>query len=122
MAWTTLALLPFVGVLVSSTIADHDRDENWRRCAGSDPDASIAGCTALISAGRETTDNQATVLDNRGIAYLDKDDYDPALKLNPDLAGAYDGLGDAYAGDGDLSQALIQYSHAITLEPGVATW
>ena len=32
---------------------DSNRQQNWDLCTGSDPDASIAGCTALIRSGVE---------------------------------------------------------------------
>ena len=53
---------------------------------GSDPDASIAGCTALIRAGEEIEFNLANVYYNRAIAYIGKGDFDRAI-LDFDHAG-----------------------------------
>ena len=94
MALGALAVFPIVGVLLSSSLADHGREDDWRRCASADAQVSIAGCTALIAAGREIAADQATVFDNRGLAYLDLKlfdravgDFDAALRARPDDAG-----------------------------------
>src|ERR1039458_6805669 len=83
----------FLGAAVAA--AGQTRDQNWDKCKADDPDTSIAGCTALIQAGQETTADLATVYFDRGIAYRDKKEYDlalqdldEALKLKPDFAGA----------------------------------
>jgi tetratricopeptide (TPR) repeat protein len=41
------------------------RDENMAQCVGGDPDAAIAGCTALIQSGQETTTPLAVAYNNR---------------------------------------------------------
>src|ERR1019366_9290602 len=111
MAWAGLALFPVVSVLLSSNIADHGRDENWRRCADADAATSIAGCTALIEPGREAADNQATVFDNRGLAYTDKGDYERAIAdfnaaivIKPDYAFAFSNRGVANTDKGQYDR------------------
>ncbi|MGO8701160.1 MAG: tetratricopeptide repeat protein [Limisphaerales bacterium] len=39
------------------------------------------------------------------------------VRLNPDSANCYDSLGEAYALDGDLAQAIKNYEKAIALDP-----
>ncbi len=83
-----LALLGGSAVLHGQT-----RDDNWNRCKGSDPDLSIAGCTAIIQSGQENNVNLANAFYNRGITYGHKgeydlaiQDFDQALRLNPSFA------------------------------------
>jgi len=87
----------FACLLLGATVAavGQTRDQNWEKCKAEDPDTSIAGCTALIQAGQESTVDLASAYFDRGIAYRDKKEYDlalqdldQALKLKPDFAGA----------------------------------
>ncbi|HEY3888817.1 MAG TPA: hypothetical protein VGL73_09605, partial [Caulobacteraceae bacterium] len=41
------------------------RDESMAQCVGADPDAAVAGCTALIQSGQETTTPLAVAYNNR---------------------------------------------------------
>jgi tetratricopeptide (TPR) repeat protein len=56
----------------------------------------IAGCTALIQEGRESTANLVGAYSHRGSAYMRKAEYDraiqdygDAIRLNPNDASAY---------------------------------
>jgi len=42
-----------------------NRDDNMDQCTGGDPDAAIAGCTALIQSGQETAPSLAVAYNNR---------------------------------------------------------
>lgn len=59
-----------------------EESQEWRWCTKVDTttslDAQIGGCTTVIQSGRETNQKLATALDNRGLAYFHKRDYDRA--------------------------------------------
>lgn len=70
---------------------------NW--CSGKDgatPDLEVEGCTAVIQSGKFTGKNLAAVFSNRGGAYENKgqhdraiQDFDQAIRLNPNDAIAF---------------------------------
>ena len=71
------------------------RQESLIYCRSTNPDAQIAGCTALIQAGQDSTENLSAYYNNRGTAYDNKGDYDRAIQdyneaihLNPNAARA----------------------------------
>ena len=47
-------------------------------------------------------------------------DYDQAIKLDPDYAGAYNSRGYARSGKGDYDAAIEDYDRALEMEPDVA--
>src|SRR5437867_597411 len=69
-----------VGTVLVGSAHGQTREENVRRCNENDPDVSIAGCTALIQSGQETTSILAAVFNNRGLAYKAKGDNDRAIQ------------------------------------------
>src|ERR1700722_16522588 len=86
--------------------AGAEQSQEWKWCIneGKDsPDLQISGCTAVIQSGRETTKNIAIAFNNRGNAWHDKkdyehaiQDYDQAVKLDPNYAGAFSNRGISY--------------------------
>ena len=114
-----LTFFLFTSVLLAGTAAAQSRKENVARCTGQDPDLKIEGCTALIQSGGETTGSLAKIFYNRGNGYLDKSqydraiqDYDQAIRLNPNFALAFywrgiskQKKGDKAGGDADIAKA-----------------
>ena len=102
--------------------------ENQKRCVSSDPDTIIAGCTALIQAGRESTASLVVAYSRRASAYMRKADYDraiqdygDAIRLNPNDASAYSDRGNAYFYKGDYDRAIQNHDDAIRLNPNFAS-
>jgi tetratricopeptide (TPR) repeat protein len=100
------------------------RQESLNKCRSVDLDAKITGCTALIQAGQDTTENLSVIYNNRGTAYDDKGDYDHAVQdynqaihLNPNAEAAYYGRGYAYKKKGDFKRAIQDFDEAIQLNP-----
>ncbi len=99
------------------------RNDNWRRCADKNPDASIAGCTDVIqSTGQESNEGFAMAYYKRGDAYLHNGLYDQAIadetqaiSLKPDFADAYDSRGLIYEKQGQRDQAIADYRMALKL-------
>jgi tetratricopeptide (TPR) repeat protein len=102
--------------------------DDQQRCSAPDPDLSISGCTAMIQSGHETQQDLAKDFSNRGTAYgrkgqLDRaiEDFDQAIRLNPNDAVAFSNRGAAYARRGQPDRAIEDYDQAIRLNPDYAT-
>ena len=79
------SLVPILILLLCPAIstAQTPRLKNIALCNGEDrsaPDLQINGCTALIDAGDETPLTVAIAYNNRGNAYVEKGEYDLAIK------------------------------------------
>lgn len=116
-------LLAFAAVQVNA----QSREESWKTCTSTDPDRSITACTALIQSGRESAKNIAIALDNRGLAYARKRDfdgairdYDQSLQINPNSATAHYNRGVAYEFKHDYDRAFPDLDRAVQLDPGDA--
>ena len=125
----TLSICVAVGFLVAlsaASLAQSPRD--WSQCIGRKGpvvDAVIEGCTAVIQSGLESPQRLATAFDNRGVAYRLKGEYDHALqdynqaiRLNPDNANAYNNRGIIYRIKSDYDRAIADYDEAIWLKNG----
>jgi tetratricopeptide (TPR) repeat protein len=104
------------------------RQENLNKCRSVDPDTRIAGCTALIQAGQETTENLAVIYNNRGTAYNSKREYDrairdhsEAIRLSPNYAYTYFDRGIDYYDKGDYDRAIQDFNEVIRLNPNFAS-
>ena len=122
------AIMLFFAALtaVVSTAPGQTRDENRARCEDRDPDLSIGGCTALIQSGQEPTASLAIAFNNRGNAYRDKgqydraiEDYDQAIRLNPNYAEAYNNRGLAKRAKGDFAGGDADIAKAKQLNPSL---
>src|SRR5579863_2660464 len=109
------------------TAAGQTRDDNWNKCKADDPDTSIAGCTALIQSGQESTTDLSSAYFDRGIAYRQKKEYDlamqdldEAIKLKPDFAGALNTRGNVYSDKGEVDRAISDYNDAIRFDSSYA--
>jgi tetratricopeptide (TPR) repeat protein len=103
------------------------RQESLTKCRSVDPDSQIPGCTALIQAGQDKTENLSVIYVIRGEAYKDKGDYDRAIQdfneaihLNPNYEIAYYDRGNAYIDKNDYDRAIRDFDEAIHLNPNDA--
>ena len=87
----------------------------------------ISGCTAVIRSGQYSGKNLAAAYSNRGGAYFSLgdharaiEDYDQALRLDPDDTVAYSNRGRAYDNLGEYRRAIQDYDQALRLDPGNA--
>ena len=97
------------GLMLGSTAMAEDQDRTWCYDENSNPDHTIAGCSALIKSGRNLL---ATEFYNRGLAWRRKGDidrsiadYTEAIRIDPNHASAYKNRGRAnfYAGNFDAA-------------------
>jgi tetratricopeptide (TPR) repeat protein len=98
----------------------------WMKCLGLQRpfiDNVIDGCTAVIQSGREPAEKLATAFDNRGVAYKHKgqydlalQDYEQAIRLNPNSANAYNNRGIVHRIKGEYARAIADYDEAISLK------
>ncbi len=101
-AWKYLTVFSLGLVILASAGFAQTRDENAQGCNDFDssPGRAIAGCTALIQSGQETSQALEGAFGNRGLAYMGQgrydralEDFDQALKLNPHSAKTFDSRG-----------------------------
>ncbi len=124
-----LSVAAVAGLLLVAAAATAQTPQERRWCEGEEAataDQRIAGCSAVIKAGREKSDQLAEAFNNRGIAYRLKGDYERALqdygqaiKLNPKFAVAFVNRGVAYDKKGDYDRAIQDFDQAIKLKPSV---
>jgi tetratricopeptide (TPR) repeat protein len=122
--------LPPASIIAPETRVAEKPSQNWIQCAAKDgapPELQIRGCTTVIEAGQETSENIAIAFSNRGNAYQaegDYDraviDYDQAIQLNPNDPIAFSNRGNAYKRKGDIDHAIADFSEAIRLNPKFA--
>src|SRR5581483_10318262 len=100
------------------------RAEDALKCAGPDPDAKIAGCSALIAAGDNSPPDLAILYYNRGAAHDAKKelggaigDYTKAIALDPGDAEMHAVRGWVYQRMSRGDDAIADYSRAIALSP-----
>ena len=124
----TQSIFVILAILVllsaGSSLAQSPRD--WSKCIGREGpivDVVIEGCTAVIQSNQDPPQKLATAFDNRGVAYRLKGEYDHALqdyeqaiRLNPDNANAFNNRGIIYRIKGDYDHAIADYGEAIWLK------
>jgi tetratricopeptide (TPR) repeat protein len=102
---------------------DHTVDTRGETPAD-DPEVAIAGCTAIIQSGHEPQKNLAKAFRNRGNAYAGKgqsdraiEDFDQAIRLNPNNAEAFYNRGVALRALGQQARAIADFAKARQLNP-----
>ena len=110
--------------LVQYAVAQTSKE--WAQCAGREGpilDLVIQGCTAVIQAGQDPPTKLAAAFNNRGVAYRYKreydralQDYDQAIRLNPNDASHYNNRGIIYRIKGEYDRAISDYDEAIWLK------
>ena len=112
------------GAVGAGPVMAQSGDANRARCEGSDPDAAIASCTALIQSGQATAKELPTIYFNRGVAHLDNEEYSKAIedcseaiRLNPSYGDAFLDRGLAHKDNNEYDLAIQDYDQAIKLNP-----
>ena len=124
----SISLILAISVLLNGASSFAQSVRDWSRYTGREgpiADVVIEGCTAVIESGQDPPRKLATAFDNRGVAYRLKGEYDHALqdyeqaiRLNPDNANAYNNRGIIYRIKGDYDRAIADYDEAIWLKSG----
>src|SRR5476651_2684333 len=102
------------GLSQASTAMAQTDDQLRKWCFGdATEDQTIQGCESIIKAGKETTANIAIAFFNRGLSYAHQgqydrafQDFDQAIKLNPNYAKAFSNRGVIYAKKGQHDRAI----------------
>ena len=116
------------GLLQASTAMAQTDDQLRKWCFGdATDDQTIQGCESIIKAGKGTTAKIEDAFYNLGISYANKgqydraiQDYDQAIKLNPNYVKAFNNRGLSYDNKGQHDRAIQDYDQAIKLNPNDA--
>ena len=102
-------------------------DESWRQCVDSNAEARISGCSVVLQTSDANAESRAVALYNRGIAYRRKgqldlaiQDFDQALRLQPNDAEALNNRGITLDDMGAFDRAIQDFAKAIRLKPNYA--
>src|SRR6266704_3820157 len=122
--WVLLPLLCYCLPAVAAA-PTHAQIMTW--CNDSDPELRIRGCSLLIQSGKEPARVLAGALFNRGNAYEAKgqydlaiQDFDAAIKRNPNDGAAFYSRGSSYFAKGQTDSAIQDFDRAIKLYPNDA--
>jgi tetratricopeptide (TPR) repeat protein len=121
-------LLPLLCYFLPAAAAAPTRAQIVAWCNDSNPELRIRGCSALIQSGKEPAKVLAGSFFNRGNAYEAKgqydlaiQDFDSAIKRNPNDAAAFYSRGSSYFAKGQTDSAIQDFDRAIMLDPNDAT-
>src|SRR5476649_752076 len=91
------------------------------------PDQKIAGCTAVIQAGKLKGKSLAFAFINRGVAYYEKgqldsalENYNQGIELHPKYALAFNNRCAVFRDKGQYDRAIEDCNQAIKLNPKYA--
>jgi tetratricopeptide (TPR) repeat protein len=100
---------------------------DWNTCVNSSGIEGIAGCTRAITSGKYQANNLSALYFDRGNQWSDQrdddratQDYDEAIRLNPNFAQAYYNRDNGYLRHGRNDRAIQDYDEAIRLNPSYA--
>ena len=124
-SWTLLITVFHIASFGGATMAQTLDDEKQRCFVDhSDAERSIAGCTGAIQSGQLTTVDRAVAFTNRGGAYLTEgqialaiQDFDQAIRLDPNDATAFNNRCWARAVLGQPRQAMADCDQSLRLQP-----
>ena len=130
LARTRLLALVVVTALMASASAQSGQNEDW---CFADQEATqveaLAGCTALIDAGKLSKDKLATAYTNRCLVHTQRNESDLAIAdctqsiaIDPGNAFAYAQRGDAYCHNGDIDRCVADYDQAMRIAPDDAAF
>lgn len=109
-------------MMASPALAQTQQQIDWCNSPDSTSDQTIAGCTAIIEAGVADTADLSVAHSNRGIGYMAKGRFDPAIAdlnraiaLDPRNYAPYYPRGEIYLSDGSVDAALADYTTYLAL-------
>ncbi|HJW42676.1 MAG TPA: tetratricopeptide repeat protein [Rhizomicrobium sp.] len=126
--WTFAIAAALCAVLGTHPAMAGANDE-WAACNGSVADGfsldqQVAGCTARIQSGQESTHDTAVAYYNRGYTYQDMKkldlalaDYTQAIALRPDYADAYGNRSVVYTDTEQYQNAIDDCNRAMAARP-----
>lgn len=122
----SMAIFVLLGQLAAPAWAQWT-DEAQKCAETGDANLAFDLCTRAIQSGALSGTGLALTFNNRGNAYQSKgeyqraiQDYDEALRIDPDSALAFNNRGSAFQHMGDYDRALQDYDRAIRLDGSFA--
>ena len=102
-------------------------DEGASALARGDPALAVTSFTEALKDQALTNDRRASILNDRGVAYmrlgqarLAIEDFNRAAQLFPEYAAVYNNRGNLLLSQGFLKEAIKDFDRAIVLAPGYA--
>src|SRR5438105_5032039 len=112
---TSVMLSSAIALALMAGAAQARGGSDWRDCNGRDLDARISACSRIIdeTGGRQNSSMRAGALNNRGIAYFAKGefdraigDFDEAIVDKPHIPALYHSCGMALSNCGATEAAI----------------
>jgi tetratricopeptide (TPR) repeat protein len=117
-------IVAVAGVITVGLFAGMAAADDKQTCVKASGDLAIAACTRAIASGQYNTHDLGTLYFDRGAEYAGKgehdraiQDYDQAIRLNPQDADAFHNRGAEYARKGQHDRAIKDFDQAIRLNP-----
>jgi tetratricopeptide (TPR) repeat protein len=113
----------------TAPVWDKDKDKDWLACRaqGTQIDARMKSCNALIVSGKPKGRDLAEIYSNRGGAYIQKQDYtraiadlDEAIRIEPEIGFFYGNRAIAFFMKGDRQRAAVDFEEQVRLSPNAA--
>lgn len=118
-----LALVVATALMAGGARAGQNEDWCFADQEKTDEEA-LAGCTALIDAGKLSKDKLATAYANRCLVHTQRKENDlaiadctQAIAANPGRATAYALRGEAYCQKGDIPHCVADFDEAMRIDP-----
>jgi tetratricopeptide (TPR) repeat protein len=110
--------------VMPAAAAQDTRDDNWKQCKDTDPEARLAGCRAIIQSDKEAPSDKARAYYYRASAYRAKklldlsiEDSNESIKLDPTFVDAYGERGITLTAAGRLMDAIPDFTHVVEADP-----
>jgi tetratricopeptide (TPR) repeat protein len=121
--WTIITIALFAAIVTGFSAHAQDDHRNIELCGNDNPNISIPACTALIESSKKV-EGVTPIEAVRGIGFMGLEqytraiqDFDEAIRVNPNDAALYRYRGNCYLRVGDYHRAIEDYTRALRLEP-----
>lgn len=116
------SIVALMAILISLAVSLPASADDWAHCRSGEPVRVMSGCTAIIDTKPDDVVALSQAYTLRGTAYIEREeveravsDFDRAISLNPNHAGAFLERGRAHEKQGRYALAKGDFEHAAKL-------